>query len=65
LSRRPQLHGTGDLAAVVAIERDLDNIRPALRHAPDDLSSSRFDELIVLLRMLWNRDRLLEGVAWI
>ena len=46
LSRRPHLHGSDDIAAAVdEIERELDNIRVALRHAVDDHSSSRFEEL--------------------
>ena len=65
LSRRSQLHGTGDLAAVVAIERELDNTRLALRHGAGDVSSSRFDELFGLLHMLWSRNRSLEGAAWV
>lgn len=64
LSRRGQLHGKGDLAAVVAIERELENIRVALRLAADDVSSSRFDEMFGLLFELWNRDRVFEGAAW-
>ena len=36
LSRRPQIHGSGDQAALDAIERELENIRVALRHAADD-----------------------------
>ena len=65
LSRRAQLHGKGALAALDAIERELENIRVALRHAADDVSSSRFDELFVLLQVFWNRDRIDEGPAWV
>ena len=57
LSRRPQLHGSGDLAALEAVERELENIRVALRHAADDHTSSRFEELISSLFTLWSRGR--------
>lgn len=40
------------------------HVRTALRHAADDVSSSRFDELFSLMFLLWNRDRIVEGVAW-
>ncbi|MEO5840650.1 MAG: adenylate/guanylate cyclase domain-containing protein [Acidimicrobiales bacterium] len=64
LSRRAQLYGSGDMAALTAIEREVENIRPALRQAADDVSSSRFDELYSLLFLVWQRDRLLEGATW-
>ena len=64
LSRHAQLRGKGDLVAIVAIERELENIRVALRHAADDVTSSRFDEIFGLLFELWNRDRVFEGAAW-
>jgi non-specific serine/threonine protein kinase len=64
LSRRGQLWGKDDLTAIAAVDRELENIRPAVRHAVDDLSSSRFDELASLLFVLWNRDRVMEGATW-
>ena len=53
LSRRPQLHGSGDVAALDEVERELENIRVALRQAADDHTSSRFEELFGALYTLW------------
>ena len=65
LSRRPQLHGSGDVAALDDIERELENIRVALRQAADDRSSSRFEELFSTLFTLWvGRGRNAEGASW-
>jgi len=64
LSRRPQLHGSGDVAALDAVERELDNIRVALRQAADDHTSSRFEELFATLYSLWQRGRSSEAAAW-
>ena len=65
LSRKPQLHGSGDFEAVEDVERELENIRVALRQAADDHGSPRFDELHASLYTLWlARGRLSEGVAW-
>ena len=57
LSRRPQLHGAGDQAALDDVERELENIRVALRQAADDHSSSRFEELFsaALHALAWAR----------
>ena len=41
LSRRAQLHGTGDQAALDEITPEFENIRVALRSAADDLDSAR------------------------
>jgi predicted ATPase/class 3 adenylate cyclase len=65
LSRQPQLHGSGDLAALDDIEREFENIRVALRQAADDHSSSRFEELFGALFTLWHsRGRTSEGASW-
>jgi predicted ATPase len=65
LSRLPQLHGSGDRAALDEAEPELENIRVALRRAADDRSSSRFEELYSALYLLWlERSRLSEGTAW-
>ena len=65
LSRRRQLQGSGDQAALDEVEGDLENIRVALRRAADDGSSSRFEELYSALYLLWlTRDRSSEGTAW-
>ena len=45
LSRRLQLQGGGDLAALDEIEPELENIRVALRQAADDKTTARFDEM--------------------
>jgi predicted ATPase len=65
LSRRPQLHGSGDVAARDEVERELENIRVALRHAADDRTSSRFDELYGATYTIWiTRGRTSEGASW-
>ena len=65
LSRRQQLHGSGDIAALEDIERELENIRVALRQAADDRSSSRFEALFSALFTLWSaRGRNSEGASW-
>jgi predicted ATPase/class 3 adenylate cyclase len=65
LSRRPQLHGSGDLVAIVDLERELENIRVAFRRAADDRSSSRFEDLFSALFTLWvGRGRNSEGASW-
>jgi hypothetical protein len=65
LSRRPQLYGSGDQAALHETEQELENIRLALRHAADDRSSSRFEELYSALYLLWiSLDRQAEGMSW-
>jgi predicted ATPase len=65
LSRRRQLHGSGDQAALDEVEGELENIRVALRRAAADGSSSRFEELYSALYLLWlTRDRSSEGTAW-
>ena len=65
LSRRPQLHGAGDLAALDEIEAELENIRVALRQAAADDDSARFEDLFDALFVLWlARGRTLEGAAW-
>ncbi len=64
LSRRPQLHGSGGIAALHEIECELDNIRVALRQAADDQTSSRFEALFSLLYVLWTRGRNSEGASW-
>jgi len=65
LSRRPQLFGAGDQAALDEIEPEMENIRLALRRATDDHSSSRFEELYSALYVLWvQQDRQAEGVSW-
>jgi predicted ATPase len=64
-SRLPQLHGSGDQAALDEVERELENIRVALRRAADNHSSSRFEELYSALYLLWiARGRLSEGTSW-
>ena len=65
LSRRPQLWGSGDLAASEELEREFENIRVALRRAADDHDSSRFEEVYVTLYPFWmSRGRGLEGASW-
>ena len=65
LSRRPQLQGSGDQAALDEVEVELDNIRVALRRAADDCSSSRFEELYSALYEVWiGRSRSSEGTSW-
>jgi predicted ATPase len=65
LSRRAQLFGSGDLAALEDIEHELDHIRVALRHAADDQTTSRFEELFSALLTLWSgRARSIEGASW-
>jgi hypothetical protein len=65
LSRLPQLHGSGDQAALHQVEPELENIRVVLRRAADDHSSSRFEELYSALYLLWlERSRLSEGTSW-
>jgi len=65
LSRGPQLHGSGDVAALDDIEREFENIRVALRQAADDHTSSRFEELLIALFTLWHaRGRNSEGASW-
>jgi hypothetical protein len=65
LSRRPQLHGSGDQAALDDVEPELENIRLALRRAADDRSWSRFEELYSALYLFWvGRDRQAEGLSW-
>ncbi|MDQ6855309.1 MAG: adenylate/guanylate cyclase domain-containing protein, partial [Actinomycetota bacterium] len=65
LSRRPQLHGSGDVAALEDVERELENIRVALRQAADDRSTSRFEEIFSALHTLWvARGRNSEGASW-
>jgi predicted ATPase/class 3 adenylate cyclase len=64
LSRRPQLHGAGDLRAREEVEGELENIRVALRHAADDHSSARFEHLYAALFTVWQRNRCLEGASW-
>ena len=65
LSRRPQLHGVGDIEARAEVDGELDNIRVALRQAADDCASQRFDELYSALFSLWHmHERVLEGAAW-
>ena len=59
----PALQGTGDVAARDAVERELENIRVALRQAADDHTSSRFEELFASLFTVW-RSRLSEGMSW-
>jgi predicted ATPase len=64
LSRRPQLQGSGDQAALDEVEPELENIRVALRHAADDHSSSRFEELYRALYLLWLGRKPSEGTSW-
>jgi predicted ATPase len=64
LSRRPQLHGSGDQAAMDEVECELENIRVALRRAADDHSSSRFEELYSALYLLWLGRKPSEGTSW-
>ena len=65
LSRRPQLHGAGDQAALDEITPEFENIRVALRSAAEDLDSARFEEMFTCLFPLWlGRGRTLEGLAW-
>jgi predicted ATPase len=63
LSRRPRLQGSGDVEARDAVERELENIRVALRQAADDHTSSRFEALFTSMFTVW-RNRLSEGVSW-
>lgn len=64
-SRQPQLQGAGDQAALDDIERELENIRVALRHAAGDHGSSRFERLYSALCTLWlGRGRASEGRSW-
>ncbi|MEO8696088.1 MAG: adenylate/guanylate cyclase domain-containing protein [Acidimicrobiales bacterium] len=65
LSRRAQLHGKGDIAARAAVEDELENIRVALRHAADDHTSARFEQLFISLYTVWSLGRLVEGAAWV
>jgi hypothetical protein len=62
LSRRPQLYGAGDQAALDEVEPELENIRVASRHAADDHSSARFEELYGALFLLWLGRS--EGTSW-
>ncbi len=65
LSRCPQLHGSGDVAAREEVERELENIRVALRHAADDRESARFEDLFAATFTVWlARGRDLEGAGW-
>jgi predicted ATPase len=64
LSRRPRLHGGDAVAALHEIERELDNLRVALRYAAEDHTSSRFEVLFSLLYVLWTRGRNSEGASW-
>jgi hypothetical protein len=65
LARAPRLRGRDDLGARREIERELENIRVALRHTADDHSSSRFDELYGLMyTIFFGRGRTHEGAAW-
>ena len=65
LSRRAQLHGSGDAAALRDVERELEHIRVALRQAADDHSSSRFEEMFSALFTLWGgHGRNSEGASW-
>jgi hypothetical protein len=65
LSRRPQLYGPGDQAALDEVEPELENIRLALRRASDDRSSLRFEELYSALFLLWiARNRSSEATSW-
>ncbi|HEX4865808.1 MAG TPA: adenylate/guanylate cyclase domain-containing protein, partial [Acidimicrobiales bacterium] len=65
LSRRPQLHGLGDIEARAEIEREIENIRVALRQAADDRGSSRFDRLYSAMFTIWHLSgRTVEGAAW-
>ena len=65
LSRLPQLHGAGDQAALDDVERELENIRVALRQAADDHTSPRFELLLSALFTLWIAHRSgEEGVSW-
>jgi predicted ATPase len=64
LSRRPQLHGAGDHAALDDVETELENIRVALRRAADDHSSSRFEELLSALYLHWFRRKPSEATSW-
>src|SRR5207247_2332217 len=52
-------------AALAEIERELDNIRVALRQAADNHTSSRYEELFSTLYTLWyGRGRNSEGASW-
>ena len=64
LLRRPRLYVSFDLAALDEIEGELENIRVALRHAADDHSSPRFEDLYASLLAIWQRNRNLEGASW-
>jgi hypothetical protein len=64
LSRRPRLYGPGDQTALDEVEAELENIRVALRHAADDHSSARFEELYSALYELWLVTGRSEGLSW-
>jgi predicted ATPase len=65
VSRRPRLHGSDDLAALGEIVSELENIRRALRHAADDRTSPRFEQMFFCLFSLWlSSGSCLEGAAW-
>jgi predicted ATPase len=64
LSRRPQLHGRGDTAAIDEVEGELENIRVALRHSVQDRTSPRFEKLFSALHTLWYGHRTFEGASW-
>lgn len=65
LSRRGQLQGLGDIEARAEIEREIENIRVALRQAAEDRGSSRFDRLYSAMFTMWHMSgRLPEGGAW-
>ena len=63
LSRRPRLHGVGDVDATADLEGEIDNIRVALRQAAEDRSSSRFERLYSAMFTVWH-GHTLEGAAW-
>ena len=65
LSREPQLHGAGDVDARADIDRELENIRVALRRAAEERSSSRFDLLYTAMFTIWHTSgRMPEGATW-
>jgi len=65
LSRRISLEGSGDLVGLDEIERELENIRLALRQTADETTTSRFDEMFRTLYHLWiARGRGSEGTSW-
>lgn len=65
LSRLPQLQGLGDIEARADIDREIENIRVALRQAAEDRSSSRFDRLYSAMFTIWHMSgHTLEGAAW-